>query len=224
MTLRPQYGVSGYRIDFVVAHPSIPDRWVLAIECDGATYHSAQSARDRDRLRQEHLERLGWKFHRIWSTEWFKKKPDEVDRAWRALQDAISTEESIPAVLLLVTPASPDGRLGSCCRGAEPPLRGQRPYVPDRPRRSTTTATGRSRGWFSVDQVRRPPALRRTSLLSTVMDDLGFEAPSGPRSLSGSRASSAIWRDARSRLHVVRTVAGSVLWARPLGTDRRASR
>jgi very-short-patch-repair endonuclease len=96
MTLRPQYGVSGYRIDFVVAHPSIPDRWVLAIECDGATYHSAQSARDRDRLRQEHLERLGWKFHRIWSTEWFKNKPSEVDRAWVALQDAIRTVDRVP--------------------------------------------------------------------------------------------------------------------------------
>ena len=44
---------------------------VLAIECDGARYHSSPTARDRDRLRQDHLERLGWRFHRIWSTDWF---------------------------------------------------------------------------------------------------------------------------------------------------------
>lgn len=96
MILQPQYGVSGYRIDFVVGHPSAPGRWVLAIECDGATYHSAQSARDRDRLRQEHLQRLGWKFHRIWSTEWFKDKPAEVERAWNALQAAIHSDGSGP--------------------------------------------------------------------------------------------------------------------------------
>ena len=49
----------------------------MAIECDGATYHSAKSARDRDRLRQENLERLGWRVRRIWSTDWFKN-PQET--------------------------------------------------------------------------------------------------------------------------------------------------
>jgi very-short-patch-repair endonuclease len=68
LKLTPQYGTSGYWIDFAVQHPAQPGRFVLAIECDGATYHSSQSARDRDRLRQEQLERQGWRFHRIWST------------------------------------------------------------------------------------------------------------------------------------------------------------
>ncbi len=58
----PQYGSSGYWIDFAAQHPSKPGRFVLAIECDGATYHSSESARDRDRLRQEQLERLGGGF------------------------------------------------------------------------------------------------------------------------------------------------------------------
>ena len=53
---------------------------VLAIECDGASYHSSQTARDRDRLRQEQLERLGWRFHRIWSTDWFADPAGEVQR------------------------------------------------------------------------------------------------------------------------------------------------
>jgi REase_MTES_1575/AAA domain len=64
--LIPQWGASKYRIDFVAQHPERPGRFVLAIECDGASYHSAPTARDRDRLRQQHLEALGWKFHRIW--------------------------------------------------------------------------------------------------------------------------------------------------------------
>jgi very-short-patch-repair endonuclease len=69
--LVPQYGVAGYWVDFAAAHPTQPGRMVLAIEADGASYHSSNTARDRDRLRQEQLERLGWSFHRIWSTDWF---------------------------------------------------------------------------------------------------------------------------------------------------------
>ena len=71
--LLPQYGTSCYRIDMVAMHPRQEGRFVLAIECDGATYHSAPTARDRDRLRQQHLEALGWHFHRIWSTDWFMR-------------------------------------------------------------------------------------------------------------------------------------------------------
>lgn len=51
---------------------------MLGIECDGASYHRSPTARDRDRLRQQVLERLGWKIHRIWSTDWFRNKPHQV--------------------------------------------------------------------------------------------------------------------------------------------------
>ena len=73
----PQVGVAGFYIDLAVKDPGCPGRYLLGIECDGATYHSAKSARDRDRLCQEVLERLGWKISRIWSTDWFSN-PDEV--------------------------------------------------------------------------------------------------------------------------------------------------
>jgi very-short-patch-repair endonuclease len=88
LKLIAQYGSSGYWIDFAVAHPTQPGRHVLAIECDGATYHSSQSARDRDRLRQEQLERVGWRFHRIWSSDWFYNRDkcvvEKVIEAYRA--------------------------------------------------------------------------------------------------------------------------------------------
>ena len=45
----PQVGVAGYFIDLAVVS-DVSDDFVLAIECDGATYHSSKSARDRDRL------------------------------------------------------------------------------------------------------------------------------------------------------------------------------
>ncbi|MGH7839610.1 MAG: DUF559 domain-containing protein, partial [Candidatus Binataceae bacterium] len=90
LDLIPQYGVSNYRIDFVARHPKRPGRLVLAIECDGASYHSAYTARDRDRLRQQHLEALGWRFHRIWSTEWFMHRDQEIARAVAAYQAAVA--------------------------------------------------------------------------------------------------------------------------------------
>ena len=67
----PQVGVKGYSIDIGVKHPDWAHGFILGVECDGAAYHSSKSARDRDRLRQEVLEGLGWRFHRIWSTDWF---------------------------------------------------------------------------------------------------------------------------------------------------------
>jgi hypothetical protein len=65
----PQLGCSKFRVDLAACHPTAPGKYVLAIECDGATYHSSYTARDRDRLRQQQLEKLGWTFHRIWSTD-----------------------------------------------------------------------------------------------------------------------------------------------------------
>ncbi|MCD8477324.1 MAG: hypothetical protein LRY68_04965 [Sulfurospirillum sp.] len=72
-TVVPQVGVAGYFIDLAVVSKNNPNEYVLGIECDGATYHSSKSARDRDRLKQEVLEKLGWNIHRIWSVDWFKK-------------------------------------------------------------------------------------------------------------------------------------------------------
>ena len=72
--VEPQLGVAGYRIDMAVKHPNYLSAYLAAIECDGATYHSGVSVRDRDRIRQEILESLGWKnrIWRIWSTDWFR--------------------------------------------------------------------------------------------------------------------------------------------------------
>ena len=84
----PQVGAAGYYIDIAVRDPASPGKYVLAIECDGATYHSSQSARDRDRLRQSVLEGLGWRFHRIWSTDWFRNPEAELARVKQAIEEA----------------------------------------------------------------------------------------------------------------------------------------
>jgi very-short-patch-repair endonuclease len=89
-----QYGASGYWIDFAAQHPARPGQMVLAVECDGATYHSSATARDRDCLRQEHLEKLGWTFHRIWSQDWFYHREKEIARARAAYDAAVAASNS----------------------------------------------------------------------------------------------------------------------------------
>jgi len=74
----PQVGVSGFFIDIGVKHKNFPDGYILGVECDGKTYHSSKSARDRDILRQEVLEGMGWKIYRIWSTDWFQNPQAEL--------------------------------------------------------------------------------------------------------------------------------------------------
>ncbi|WP_238419492.1 DUF3320 domain-containing protein [Gordonia sp. 'Campus'] len=86
----PQVGVAGYRIDMAVRHPERPGEYVLGIECDGAAYHSAQTARDRDRLRQQVLEGLGWRMHRIWGLSWWRDRSAQEERLRLAIEDAIN--------------------------------------------------------------------------------------------------------------------------------------
>ncbi len=87
-SLERQIGVGGFRIDLAVKDSEKPGRYLLGIECDGATYHSARWARDRDRLRQQVLEGLGWRIHRIWSTDWYRNREKEVRRVAKSLEKA----------------------------------------------------------------------------------------------------------------------------------------
>lgn len=87
--LGTQVGCSGYRIDMAVKHPTLSGQYVLGIECDGAAYHSARTARERDRLRQDVLEQMGWKIYRIWSTDWIKDPVTEGEKLIEAVEDAL---------------------------------------------------------------------------------------------------------------------------------------
>ena len=81
-----QIGSAGFFVDLGIKNPELPDEYLLGIECDGATYHSTKSARDRDRIRQEVLERLGWNIYRIWSTDWFMNKEKETQKLLREIR------------------------------------------------------------------------------------------------------------------------------------------
>ena len=86
----PQIGVAGFFIDIAIRHPEKPGVFILGIECDGASYHSAKSARDRDRLRQMILENLGWNIHRIWSTDWFRDSRREIEKVVERVREIVA--------------------------------------------------------------------------------------------------------------------------------------
>ncbi|GJE16086.1 DUF3320 domain-containing protein [Methylobacterium marchantiae] len=103
----PQVGVSVFRIDLGIVHPDAPGRYLAGVECDGATYHRAATARDRDRLREWVLTDLGWRIHRVWSTDWWNDAEGALDRLDRALRADLDADRAKPAPVV-IGPASPD--------------------------------------------------------------------------------------------------------------------
>jgi very-short-patch-repair endonuclease len=86
-----QVGVAGYRVDIGVQHPENPNVFILGVECDGASYHSSRFARDRDKIRQEILESLGWTLHRIWSADWFADPEREFERLIVRIEETLAS-------------------------------------------------------------------------------------------------------------------------------------
>ena len=84
----------GKFVDIGIVDPKHPGRYVIGIEFDGASYHSSRSARDRDRLREQVLEGLGWTLHRIWSTDWFNSPERELKRTVDAIEHALRSSRS----------------------------------------------------------------------------------------------------------------------------------
>ena len=82
-------GCSDYKLDMAVKHPDVDGVFVLGIECDGASYYSTRTARERNRLRDYVLDMMGWKIYRIWSTDWIKDNAKEKQQLLKAVESAI---------------------------------------------------------------------------------------------------------------------------------------
>jgi very-short-patch-repair endonuclease len=92
-----QVGSAGARIDIAIRHPNRRGDYVLAVECDGEQYHRAASRRDADRIRQERLEAQGWRFHRIWSSDWYSDPEAARARLIAACRTALLMAADEPA-------------------------------------------------------------------------------------------------------------------------------
>ncbi|WP_293936056.1 DUF4011 domain-containing protein [Iodobacter sp.] len=92
----PQIGVSRFRIDLGIVHPDRLGDYLLGVECDGATYHSAATARDRDKVRSAILQGLGWKLLRVWSTDWWIDKEGALERLHAAIIAQLEVSRAAP--------------------------------------------------------------------------------------------------------------------------------
>ncbi len=90
----PQVGISGFRIDLGIRHPDLPGAYLAGVECDGATYHSASTARDRDKVREQVLTGLGWNMLRVWSTDWWYDADGCSDRLHMALETLLEASRA----------------------------------------------------------------------------------------------------------------------------------
>ena len=102
----PQVGVSGFRIDLGIRHPDHSGLYLAGIECDGATYHSSATARDRDKVREQVLRGLGWTILRVWSTDWWFNAEEAIERLDLALNDALTFSRTA-AVSTASEPSAP---------------------------------------------------------------------------------------------------------------------
>ncbi|MFI7082451.1 DUF3320 domain-containing protein [Streptomyces anulatus] len=107
-TVQPQVGVAGYRIDLGLRHPQHPGAYALGIECDGAMYHSSKAARDRDRLREQVLNGLGWRLYRIWGTDWYRGRTAAELRLREAVEQAIEQGPLTAETARPPAPVEPD--------------------------------------------------------------------------------------------------------------------
>ncbi|HXG10904.1 MAG TPA: DUF4011 domain-containing protein [Gemmataceae bacterium] len=173
LTVHSQVGCSGFRIDLALVDADCPGRYLLGVECDGAAYHSSATARDRDRLRQEVLESLGWRICRIWSTDWLRDREGQVRRVLAALakarQEAAHPSPAAPA------PPAP-------CPRAEAPGEPQEPAVPAAvpSYRSIDDVPGDALRAAVLDVLRSCGNTGDEDLVKAVRAQLGFER-TGPR-------------------------------------------
>lgn len=102
----PEVGSSGYKIDIGIVDPVNKGHYLLGVECDGATYQSSSSARDRDRLREQVLRKLGWRIHRIWAPAWVARRDSEIRRLQEAIEQAqkqqIESDSQKPATATVI--------------------------------------------------------------------------------------------------------------------------
>jgi very-short-patch-repair endonuclease len=129
LELTPQWGASRYRIDFAVQSPDDESRFVVALETDGPGYRSVPTARERDRTREQVLEGLGWTFHRIWETDWFMRREEEIAQCVAAFERAAAPPaEAQPPAAEGTAPAAT--ALGEPARGPRPRI-GRRGSIDD---------------------------------------------------------------------------------------------
>jgi len=183
VTLQAQVGAAGYRIDMAVVDDEKPGRYVCGIECDGVAYHASETARDRDRLRQQVLEARGWQIHRVWSTDWFKDREGQVERLMKLIEasrvhtrDAAAAREAQAETRRMEAEQREQVRVEKIVGDADDAIPPPDPPPPDRPAEipvapyEMADVTPR---WAGTDILASPQSL----LLAALREVVDAEAP-----------------------------------------------
>lgn len=230
----PQIGVSRFRIDLGVVHPDRPGDYLLGVECDGAMYHSAATARDRDKIRAGILKGLGWNLVRVWSTDWWVDRSSALERLHAAISaelENLRTKSSVAghtevvklqdATDSLVPVASIDSEPARYAQNAD--IVSSTNGSPDLYRVSEFSIFGEEIDRNRFDEPDYTPTLVRmiAHVLATeapILDDLlvmriarihGFQR-------SGDRIRERVLKIAKKHHHIRRDpVAGQFVWATP---------
>ncbi len=156
----PQVGCSGYRIDLGIVDPDARGRFLMGVECDGASYHSAASARDRDKLRASVLRGLGWTLYRIWSTDFWHDAASEIARLHEALQQEVQASRDTRArraatgmssPVVQASPVAPASFTGTSPEALRPAV--VAPIAPLAPERATNSYSAIALGQLGTPDV-----------------------------------------------------------------------
>lgn len=93
--IQQQYKIGGFRIDMIIKSKQ-SGRPLIALECDGAKYHSSNEAYAWDMFRQSQLENQGFIFYRIWSTNWWNNVERELEKLVAYINQVDLIENKVP--------------------------------------------------------------------------------------------------------------------------------
>jgi len=150
-SVQPQVGVGTYRIDLGVRDPVEPHQYAIGVECDGATYHSSRTARDRDLLRQEALKKMDWRLYRVWSTDWFKNRDATLEALVAEVNRAIEMNRGLRSGVLVEAPRAVSSPVEQLTDPGRPP--GVAPTSP--PTATSRYSAGVPYEAFRGEQMRR---------------------------------------------------------------------
>lgn len=85
----PQMTDAGFYVHIDIQDPNVDSRSILSVKCDCISGNIQENARDRERLHQQLLESMGWRFHSLWSTDWFRNRHVEINRIEDAIKQSL---------------------------------------------------------------------------------------------------------------------------------------
>jgi hypothetical protein len=213
----PRLGESGQTIGFAALHPRDRERYVLAVELDDPAYGAIPTVRDRDRLREEQLERLGWRFHRLWTEHWLADRDAAIAAIRQAFEAAVAAADALPPSSppsALPIPPAPDPTGGppeapadSAPTAPPPQPRGDRPRLPLglAARAYSEQQLQAMAGWVDSDGVVRP----ESEVAAIVARELGL------RRIPQARLYEAIWRSRWERINPYKAHPRPVIYQEP---------